>query len=301
MPMMRRAAWCSAVVAGVLLSGCGGHPAAVVAAGPPPSVPVVTTLAPVTADLQLGDADTERTLPAALGERIVVTLHSTYWQVGGPSDPRIVASEGPPKVSSGGPGCPSIPGTGCGTTVASFVAVALGGADLVATRSTCGEALRCAADQSTWTVHVDVYAAGGPTPPAATAPPTVTTLPRTTTTAPAPATTAPVTTAPAASSGVAGTVLFSPVCPVDRVPPDPQCAPRPGPASVRLQPTGAGAVSSGQAGADGRFSILAPPGTYVVQATTSSPGRGCQSTPAQVTVTAGSFASVMVACDTGIR
>lgn len=294
MPIVRAAAWRVAVLAALVASGCGGHPAAFVSAGSPPSVPIATTLVPAAAEVQLGDADTGRTIPATVGERIVVTLHSTYWQVAAPSAPKVVAQDGDPQVGGGGPGCPSIPGTGCGTIVAAFVAVAPGDAELLATRSSCGEALRCAPDQSTWQVHVVV---GGPSPPATTAPPTVTTLPRATT----PPTT-PVTTAPAATSGVTGTVLFSPVCPVERIPPDPQCAPRPGPASVLLQPTGSGAARSGQAGADGRFSIAAPPGTYVVEATTpSGPGRGCQSTPAQVTVTAGSFASVMVACDTGIR
>jgi hypothetical protein len=106
----------------------------------------------------------------------------------------------------------------------------------------------------------------------------------------------------AAASGVHGTVVFGPVCPVERNPPDPLCAPRPGPARIDLVGSDGRSVS-GEAGADGRFSIPAGPGTYEVRASAISPGPGggCRSDPARVTVVGGSSSPVAVTCDTGIR
>lgn len=105
------------------------------------------------------------------------------------------------------------------------------------------------------------------------------------------------------ASGVAGTVRFGPVCPVERIPADLACAPRPGAASIRLDPSGGRPAITGTAGADGRFSIPAPPGVYAVSATATaaSPGRGCSADPPQAMVVAGTFVTVSVLCDTGIR
>ncbi|HTJ75535.1 MAG TPA: carboxypeptidase-like regulatory domain-containing protein [Acidimicrobiales bacterium] len=100
-----------------------------------------------------------------------------------------------------------------------------------------------------------------------------------------------------------GTVVFGPVCPVERIPPDPRCSPRPGVADIQLVTPDGTAVAEGRAGADGQFTVAARPGRYTVKASAPAPGpgRGCQAEPAQVTVAAGSFASVAVTCDTGIR
>ncbi len=72
---------------------------------------------------------------------------------------------------------------------------------------------------------------------------------------------------------------------------------------MTLAPADGTVAATGQAGADGAFSIPVVPGTYVVQAvaTAPSPGRGCQADPSPVTVPAGTYVSVAVSCDTGIR
>jgi len=102
-------------------------------------------------------------------------------------------------------------------------------------------------------------------------------------------------------SGVEGLVLFSPVCPVEQNPPDPACAPRPGTAEIRLVRRNGSVAAEGEAGSDGRFLIRVRPGRYAVEATTSSPGRGCEATPSEITVTARTLVDVAVSCDTGIR
>ncbi|MEA2826600.1 MAG: hypothetical protein QOG43_1039 [Actinomycetota bacterium] len=135
-----------------------------------------------------------------------------------------------------------------------------------------------------------------------TVPAEVSLPPATTTPPPAPLTTLDAGP-PADGSGVHGTVLFGPVCPVERIPPDPACAPRPGPARIRLFRADGALAAEGTAGDDGNFMIPVGPGTYEVQteAATAGPGRGCQAEPAQILVPSGSFVSVSVTCDTGIR
>jgi hypothetical protein len=110
------------------------------------------------------------------------------------------------------------------------------------------------------------------------------------------ATTRPTTPAPA-GSGVSGTVLFGPQCPVQRA--DQPCPDRPGPASITLERSNGEVVGRAQAGDDGRFSIAAAPGQYVVRATSQSSMGGCQS--ADATVSEGHYSDVTVSCDTGIR
>lgn len=104
------------------------------------------------------------------------------------------------------------------------------------------------------------------------------------------------------SSGVRGTVLFGPVCPVERFPPDPACAPRPGAASLSLtRPDGSTAAQT-RAGDDGRFEMQVPPGPYTLQAQNQMKaqiGSGCGRV--EVLVSAGTFSEVIVSCDTGIR
>ena len=127
--------------------------------------------------------------------------------------------------------------------------------------------------------------------------------PTSSTTAPVSGVTTSTTTLAGADSAVNGTVLFSPVCPVERIPPDPQCAPRPGVADIQLVRPNGTVAAQGRAGLDGQFSVVVAPGSYVVRATLPAPGpgTGCQVEPSQVTLVARAVALVAVRCDTGIR
>ena len=91
------------------------------------------------------------------------------------------------------------------------------------------------------------------------------------------------TTGPAAATGIVVTARAGPVCPVERVPPDPACAPRPvvG-ATIRVaDATGhfAGAIVTDAAGTG---SLALAPGDYVV---TSDPAGGLMRGPAPINVT----------------
>jgi len=278
----------------VMTTGCGPASTAITARAGVGSTST-STVTGATGVLQLGDADNGGSTTVPVGHRVIVTLASTYWAIADASDQRVLGRDTQPVALPGGPSCPTIGGSRCGRVVAAFSALAPGVADLGADRSSCGEALRCSESQAHWRFHVRVVSTATTTQPVSA-----------TTTIAVARTTVPASGATSSTgqlrSVVCGTVVFGPICPVERVPPDPQCAPRPGAAEIHLVRVGDGTTLSGQAGADGRFSIAAGPGTYAVKAVTNaSPGRGCSADPSQVTVVPGAGASVSVSCDTGIR
>jgi hypothetical protein len=100
-----------------------------------------------------------------------------------------------------------------------------------------------------------------------------------------------------------GTALAGPTCPVERDPPDPDCAERPvAGAELRVVAIEGGAeVATVTTGADGAFSVELPPGRYRVVA---QPVAGLMAAPApvEVTLVAGqSPGPIVLAYDTGIR
>lgn len=105
---------------------------------------------------------------------------------------------------------------------------------------------------------------------------------------------------PTAQSGVRGTVLLGPTCPVMRDPPDPECADKP--YGTRLVITAADSVRvvrEVESDASGSFAVPLPRGTYTIRsAAAANTLPYCQSEP--FTVTTG-FVNVIVNCDTGIR
>jgi hypothetical protein len=107
----------------------------------------------------------------------------------------------------------------------------------------------------------------------------------------------------ASGSGIRGRVTAGPTCPVERYPPDPQCAPRGFVARVHVRRrSDRHLVASIKTRGDGRFTIALRPGRYLVAARPATAGslpRCPASKP--VTVTSGHFARIAVACDSGIR
>lgn len=116
----------------------------------PPTTPPTTAPREAT----VGEPDNGSTVSVPAGTTLTLVLHSTYWTVDPSSNPSVLAERGSPTVDPQSQGC--VPGQGCGTVTAHFSTVAAGTATISAHRSSCGEALRCTADQSSYRVLVRV-------------------------------------------------------------------------------------------------------------------------------------------------
>ena len=102
------------------------------------------------------------------------------------------------------------------------------------------------------------------------------------------------------NSGVRGTVLLGPTCPVQRMPPDPACADKPYSAKISVYRAGASALyAEGKSDESGIFQFSLPPGSYTLKATSGTVYPRCN--PADVTVWPSGYATTTISCDTGIR
>lgn len=106
----------------------------------------------------------------------------------------------------------------------------------------------------------------------------------------------------AVSSGIQGSVLISPVCPVETYPPDPSCAPKPYATKLVVTISGQSRiVKEFSSDAKGAFKIDVPPGEYDIHsASVSELGGGC-AVGNTVKVHQGNYTQVTINCDSGIR
>jgi len=107
-------------------------------------------------------------------------------------------------------------------------------------------------------------------------------------------------TAGAASqgSGVRGSVTLGPTCPVERIPPDPTCAPKPYSTTIDITQHGT-SVKTIQSDAAGAFRTELVPGSYTLTAKGGATLPRCN--PVSVVVKPDLFALLQISCDTGIR
>jgi hypothetical protein len=102
------------------------------------------------------DGANGKVVSARAGNRIELILSSSYWSVAGSSAPGVLRQDGPSVLLSRPSDCPDIPGLGCVPVRTDFNALTDGRAVITATRSSCGEALRCRPDQTRFSVIVTV-------------------------------------------------------------------------------------------------------------------------------------------------
>ena len=102
-------------------------------------------------------------------------------------------------------------------------------------------------------------------------------------------------------AGIRGTVMLGPTCPVERIPPDPQCADKPYNTLVTIFRASdpVHPFTLVQDNADGTFEASLPSGEYVVHAGGRSIMPRCN--PVSVTVAPNAYVSATITCDTGIR
>jgi hypothetical protein len=102
--------------------------------------------------VQLTEKDDGTIVSVAKGTTIVVVLSSTYWMFPNTPNPAVLQQQGGRTVAPGS--CP--PGVGCGTASVTYTAVGSGGAQISASRTTCGEALLCTGKAGSYSVQVQV-------------------------------------------------------------------------------------------------------------------------------------------------
>jgi hypothetical protein len=102
------------------------------------------------------------------------------------------------------------------------------------------------------------------------------------------------------TSGIEGTILISPVCPVERNPPLPECAPRPYQATITVKTAdGAREVTQFTSDKDGHFSVALDPGKYLLAPSNGDP---YPRAPSQVVrVEPHKFTPVTINYDSGMR
>ena len=102
-------------------------------------------------------------------------------------------------------------------------------------------------------------------------------------------------------SGIQGIVLLGPTCPVERNPPDPQCADKFYQTSLVVTTSdGTQTIKTFSSDADGKFSVQLPPGAYAIRSAPSSSMLPRCST-GTIDVGTAAYASTNIYCDTGIR
>ncbi len=147
---------------------CGG----LAACGPAPARPAAEGTTPASSAASappspagpgrvvVGVSMSGRTVRLGVGDTLVVVLGapdrpgSTGWTFQS-LGPGVLAQLGAVSTlaSRGGAGC-GIPGAGCGTVTLTALARSAGAATLTASRTSCGEALRCSAAQGTFRLTV---------------------------------------------------------------------------------------------------------------------------------------------------
>jgi hypothetical protein len=97
-----------------------------------------------------------------------------------------------------------------------------------------------------------------------------------------------------------GIVTLSPTCPVERMPPDPQCAPRPYVTEVQAVRTSDRKVEGlTRTTSEGTFVLDLPAGMYHIRAEGGKVLPQCGETT--VTIISGERTHIDISCDTGIR
>lgn len=98
---------------------------------------------------------------------------------------------------------------------------------------------------------------------------------------------------------IKGLVTLSPICPVERMPPEPQCAPKPYQTKIEaFSADGSKLIGSTQTGSDGSFTIALPFGNYTIQAGGGTIHPSCSPVAVHLQT---ATTSVDISCDTGIR
>jgi hypothetical protein len=103
-------------------------------------------------------------------------------------------------------------------------------------------------------------------------------------------------------SGITGTALLGPMCPVEKIPPDPKCADRPYKTDlVATSPDGTQIFQQFSSDTNGKFSVDLVPGEYAISSSNSGNIFSHCSSQGTIKVEKGKYTDITLHCDTGIR
>jgi hypothetical protein len=135
---------------------CAAFAAAVAACGGAPATPAATrTTLSCSHTKIVSEHANGKTVHLCVRQKLVVKLHSTYWQDVASSNRGVLRKSGHTVVRPAAPTA-CVPGAGCGTSTTHFVAAGRGAAHVTAHRSLCGEAVRCRSRQRSFVLVVAV-------------------------------------------------------------------------------------------------------------------------------------------------
>ena len=104
------------------------------------------------------------------------------------------------------------------------------------------------------------------------------------------------------NSGIQGKISLGPTCPVEHIPPDPNCADKPYQATVIVKTTDSQKeITRFKSDASGNFKINLSPGTYLLQPINNNNSRYPIGSSQTVTVLSNKFITVNLSFDSGIR
>ncbi len=114
------------------------------------------TLASAASIRILNENSANKTYSMKVGATFHLVLHSTYWSLGSIAASAPIKSLGDPKPATPTTGPANPPGMGTGTLDWTLKAVRRGTYALTASRTSCGEALRCTGNQGSYLVRIRV-------------------------------------------------------------------------------------------------------------------------------------------------
>lgn len=102
-------------------------------------------------------------------------------------------------------------------------------------------------------------------------------------------------------SGISGSVLLGPICPAERIPPDPRCAAKPYQTNFAVTtPDGTQVIKEFSSDANGKFKVNLLPGNYLIRPIVINTLPRCANNNI-ITVQADAYTDIVINCDTGIR
>lgn len=109
----------------------------------------------------INESSNKKVITVKVGTTFSIVLNSTYWQFDPLKSTKAITEVAQPLVaavlpSSAAPAGCAIAGSGCGTVTWKFKARAIGTALISATRSSCGEALRCSPENASYSVTIKI-------------------------------------------------------------------------------------------------------------------------------------------------